>query len=168
MPRSALGCRRSVGGGISHVSRRRTPVWRTPASAPRLAPATTPVFTVTPITTATNTADKPITVGQAPTAIAITPNGATAYAANSGKNGAMSDTVTPITTATNTGGKPIKVGLFPTFIAITPNGKTAYVTGPGLTINQVEETVTPITTATNAPGKPIKVGKGPDGIVITR
>ncbi len=35
--------------------------------------------TVTPIATATNTAGPPITVGTGPTAIAITPNGATAY-----------------------------------------------------------------------------------------
>ena len=60
---------------------------------------------MTPITTATNTAGKPIKVGKAPIWIAITPNGQTAYVANFG-----SDTVTPITTATNTPGKPIRVG----------------------------------------------------------
>ena len=66
--------------------------------------------TVTPIRTATNTALKPIkvgildvTVGESPDAIAITPNGKTAYVANAGPS-----TVTPITTATNEPGKAIK------------------------------------------------------------
>ena len=38
--------------------------------------------TVTPIATATNTAGPPITVGNDPNAIAITPDGKTAYVAN--------------------------------------------------------------------------------------
>ena len=105
--------------------------------------------TVTPITTATNTAGPPITVGatrtpsrsrrtarpptsstrlghgdpdrdrhqhrraadhgrQRPLGIAITPDGKTAYVANTG-----SGTVTPIATATNTAGPPITVGSDP-------------------------------------------------------
>ncbi len=47
--------------------------------------------TVTPITTATGKAGKAINVGSFPWAIAVTPNGKTAYVANSG-----SGTVTPI------------------------------------------------------------------------
>ena len=77
---------------------------------------------MTPIATATNTAGPPITVGSNPDAIAITPDGKTAYVANDG-----SDTVTPIATATNTAGPPITVGSGPNAIAITPDGKTAYV-----------------------------------------
>ncbi len=77
---------------------------------------------MTPIRTATNTADKWITVGRYPRAIAIMQNGKTAYVANGG-----SDTVTPINTATGTTRKAIKVGNGPHAIAITPNGKTAYV-----------------------------------------
>jgi YVTN family beta-propeller protein len=71
--------------------------------------------TVTPISTASNTAGRPIPTGVSPRAIAITPNGKTAYVAND-----SSDTVTPIQTATNTAGKPIPVGKTPWFIAITP------------------------------------------------
>jgi YVTN family beta-propeller protein len=70
--------------------------------------------TVTPITTATNTAGHPITTGSDPWAIAITPDGATAYVANE-----HSGTVTPIATATNTAGPPITVGSAPWAIAIT-------------------------------------------------
>ncbi|HEX3961950.1 MAG TPA: hypothetical protein VHZ03_35865 [Trebonia sp.] len=48
-----------------------------------------------------------------PEAIAITPNGATAYVLNS-------DSVTPISTRTNKAGPPITVGYDPKAIAITP------------------------------------------------
>ncbi len=67
---------------------------------------------MTPISTATNKAGKPIKGVGGP--IAVTPNGKTAYAASD------SDTVTPINTATNTAGKAIKVGSDPVAIAITP------------------------------------------------
>lgn len=113
---------------------------------------------VTPIDTATNTPGKSIKVGTGPDAIAIAPNGATAYVVNSG-NGVGNGTVTPISTATGKPGKPIKVGYDPDAIAITPNGATAYVVN--------HNTVTPISTATRKPGKPIKVGTGPDAIAIT-
>jgi len=114
-----------------------------------------PANTVTPVNVVTNTALKAIKVGQYPDAIAITPNGKTAYVANSG-----SGTVTPINTATNTPLKAIKVGPSAGPIAITPNGKTAYVTSG-------EHTVTPINTATNTALKPITVGDGPSAIAIT-
>ena len=68
---------------------------------------------VTPIRTATNTAGPPITVGNQPFGIAITPNGKTAYVTGG------PDLVTPIRTATNTAGPPITVGTGPDAIAIT-------------------------------------------------
>jgi DNA-binding beta-propeller fold protein YncE len=85
----------------------------------------------------------------------ITPDGRTAYVADSGT------TVTPINTATNAPGKPIQVGVVLGQIAVTPDGKTVYASsaaGPG--------TVVPISTATNMPGQPIRIG-GPGEIVIT-
>jgi YVTN family beta-propeller protein len=112
--------------------------------------------TVTPISTATGTADTPVTVGTHPDAIAVSPNGTTAYVANQG-----SGTVTPIATATNTPGTAITVGASPDAIALTPNGQTAYVANYG------NGTVTPITTATNTPGTPISVGTGPSAIAIS-
>jgi YVTN family beta-propeller protein len=128
--------------------------------------------TVIPISTATNRAGKPIHVGPRPPSvgphaggldfIAITPDGKTAYVANTAFN-----TVTPINTATNTAGKPIRVGSAPAWIAITPDGKTAYVANE--THNEwTPGTVTPINTATNKAGKPIPVGdRVPDEIAIT-
>jgi YVTN family beta-propeller protein len=74
---------------------------------------------VTPIRIATNTALPPIKAGSGPDAIAITPDGKTAYVAN-GNSG----TVTPIDIATGTAGRPIRVGVAPVFIAITPDGRT--------------------------------------------
>ena len=110
---------------------------------------------------------KPVKLSGDPDAIAITPNGKTAYVAIY-----ASGTVTPIDLATNTTGKPIKVSGKPLAtrfygqpmaIAITPDGSTAYVA------NGATSTVTPIDLATNKPGKPIKIsGKlGADAIAIS-
>jgi len=129
--------------------------------------------TVTPIDTATNTALKAINVGKGPNAIAVTPDGKTAYvvsggefAGTCGEGSGPANTVTPIRTATNTALKAIKVGNFPDAIVITPNGKTAYVSNGG---NGAApgNTVTPIDTATNTALKAIKVGSGADAIAIT-
>jgi DNA-binding beta-propeller fold protein YncE len=106
---------------------------------------------MTPVTTATGTPGKPIRIGAIPIAIAITPDGKTAYIADE-----HPATVTPVVTATGTPGKPINIGGFPWAIAITPDGKTAYTVdlpayGRGPT------RVVPVATATNTPGKPIKI-----------
>jgi YVTN family beta-propeller protein len=85
------------------------------APAPTAYVANAAGGTVTPIDTATNTAGKPIKVGNAPQIIAFAPDGKTAYVTNS-----KSGTVTPITIATNTAGTPIPVGSYPTDIVITP------------------------------------------------
>jgi DNA-binding beta-propeller fold protein YncE len=124
-------------------------------------PSTT-VITVTPIDLTTNTAGRPIDVstkpgptgyfGQ-PLAIAITPDGTTAYLANG-----ASSTVTPINLATGTPGQSISLSGKPgaDAIAISTNGAAAYVA------NQPSSTVTPIDLTTNTPEKPIKIGHGWD------
>jgi DNA-binding beta-propeller fold protein YncE len=69
---------------------------------------------VVPISTATNTAGKPIRIGTDVT-IAMTPDGKTLYAATVNK-------LVPISTATNTPGRPIHIpirGDHP-FAVITP------------------------------------------------
>src|SRR5205823_10824544 len=69
------------------------PSHRGAAASPAGTRAATPVTayvvnflagTVTPVNTATNTAGKAIKVGNGPSAIAITPDGKTAYIVNSG------------------------------------------------------------------------------------
>ena len=114
--------------------------------------------TVVPINTSTNTVGSPIFAGEGPEGLAITPDGATLYAANFGAyavvNGQvmqLSDgtTVTTIDTATDTAGTQITVGSEPSSVAITPDGTTAYV------VNLASSTVTPIDIATNSAGSPI-------------
>jgi DNA-binding beta-propeller fold protein YncE len=125
--------------------------------------ASSTVIAVTPINLTTLRAEKPINIstkpgplkgyyGQ-PLAIAIAPDGMTAYVAD----GALS-TVTPIDLATSTPGKPISIGgkVGADAIAISSNGAAAYVA------NQPSSTVTPIDLATDKPGRPIKIGSGWD------
>ncbi|WP_326608936.1 Ig-like domain repeat protein [Streptomyces scopuliridis] len=100
-------------------------------------------------------ADPTVPVGSFPTAVAITPNGLTAYVTNEGDN-----TVSVISTATNTVTATIPVGSVPFWVAITPNGLTAYVTNSG------DNTVSVISTATNTVTTTIPVGSVPLGVAI--
>ena len=90
----------------------------------------------------------------APSAIAITPDGKTAYVTTS-------DGVIPIATATNTAGPLIAAGDGSGYIAIMPDGTTAYV------IDQGSDMVTAIDIATNTAGPSIPVGDVPTAIAIT-
>jgi YVTN family beta-propeller protein len=119
--------------------------------------------TVTPIDLATDTAGSPIVLGANPNgnpdhsdeAIAITPDGTTAYVTDR-----FGDALFPITLATHTVGTAIRVP-HAYGVAITPDGTTAYVTDDYLE-------VTPVTLATGGVGPPIDVGKrGTAGIAIT-
>ena len=119
---------------------------------------TTGSHSVTPISTATNKAGKPIHLTGEPVGIAITPDGKTAYVASDPSN-EQRGTVTPVSTATNQAGDPIRFGsechmgalrghLSPAitdYLAITPDGKTVYLACLG--------GVVPISTATNTPGQ---------------
>jgi YVTN family beta-propeller protein len=112
---------------------------------------------VVPIRTATNRALPPIPAGHDPIAVAITPDGDTAYVVNQNNPGS----VTPIRTATGTALPQIKVGQDPIAIVITPDGKTAYVA------NESPGSVTPISTATNTALPAITTGLHPVGLAIT-
>jgi hypothetical protein len=136
----------------------------TPSGATLLAVANPTGYdagSVVPITLASGTAGAPIPVGADPVAIAVTPNGSTAYVVNAGDG-----TITPISLASDTAGAPISVGVDPMAIAITPSGGTAYVlggNGAGL--------LTPVTLAANpaqdAVGSAISVpGGAPSAIAI--
>jgi DNA-binding beta-propeller fold protein YncE len=119
---------------------------------------------VVPVSAVTDTAGKPIQVGEVPSQILITPNGRTAYVLGLANGPAE---IIPIATATNTPEKAIKVGMTvggAYQMAITPDGKTLYViswTKQG----EAPSYVIPIATATNTPGKPIKI-KGADVFAI--
>lgn len=119
---------------------------------------------VSRVSTATNTAGKPVSISQSvdPLDIGITPNGKTVYAAGSGG-------LVPIRTATNTALRPIRAG-DALNIAITPDGETLYVVHH---LGTRPATVTPILTATNTAGRPIRLRLpatspgSPDSIAIT-
>ncbi|HEV2373296.1 MAG TPA: YncE family protein [Streptosporangiaceae bacterium] len=115
--------------------------------------------TVTPIDVATNTALRPIEVGSAPLAVAVTPNCKTAFVAD--MEFAGNGSVVAIRTATNTTLKPVEVGQGSGAIAVTPDGRTAYV------VSEYTDTVTPIRVATDTALKPVKVGVDPTAIAIT-
>src|SRR5262249_61876989 len=78
---------------------------------------------VTPIRTATNKVLRPIHLGGCPVAIAITPNGKTAYVADSSKtaHGSEKSQVTPIPTATNTTLPPPKLTQNPQAHTVAPD-----------------------------------------------
>ena len=116
--------------------------------------------TVTPIRAATGKAGKAMNVGLGPGVIAITPDGKTAYVANTGFGMGNGDAVTPFETATDRVGAPIEGLSGPIGIVITPDGKTAYVADSG------SGTVTPIRVASNTAGKVIRVGSDPVYIAI--
>jgi YVTN family beta-propeller protein len=119
---------------------------------------------VSRINTATNRAERPVTLGRksVPFAIVTAPNGRTVYVANYGTS-----TVTPISTRTGRRGKAIKVPRGPDYLAITPNGKTLYVASEINSNDQEPGRVTPISTATRKAGRPLRVGIDPGPIEIT-
>lgn len=110
------------------------------------------------IDTATDTVIGTIAVGLGATAVAFSPNGATAYVANT-----SDDTVSVIDTATRTvtATIPLPTGGDAIEIAVTPDGSKVYVTNGGV------DTVSVINTATNTLTTNIPVGSQPYGIVVS-
>jgi len=96
-----------------------------------------------------------ITVGNGPSGVAITPNGAFAYVSNS-----VDNSVSVIATATNTVVATVPVGIAPRSLAIDPTGNFAYVP------NQLDNTVSVISTATNSVVATVSVGAGPIAIAF--
>jgi DNA-binding beta-propeller fold protein YncE len=119
----------------------------TPANAPG---------TITPVNLAEGVAGPPIKVGTNPGSIAITPDGRTAYVANSNSITGTPTTITPINLSTNAPEKTIHVAA--RTIAVSLNGQTAFaLTSTG---------VVPIATATNIPGRLIGLGGVPQAIAL--
>jgi hyaluronoglucosaminidase len=111
---------------------------------------------VTPIDTATNTVIKNIPVSRNAIAVALAPDGKTAYVALNALCEGCRGAVVPVSTSTYRVGAVIKVAsILPATMVIPPNGKTLYVG------DWDSGTVTPIRAATNTAGKPIKTGANP-------
>lgn len=111
-----------------------------------------------------------ITVGIAPAALAITPDGAFVYSANyaCSDNVLGAGTVSVIRTSDNTVVATIPGFSGPFDIAITPDGKHAYVTNFGSNnFEPVGTTVSVIDLSTNTISATIPVGIQPSGVAIT-
>jgi YVTN family beta-propeller protein len=116
--------------------------------------------TVTPISTATGTAGKPIPVGDEPDIMVVTPDGKTLYVAAGGSGSSRGlAPVTPVDVATGKPGTPIRVAQYPAALAVTPDSRTLYIAR--------WHTVVPVSVATGQPGQPIKVGIEPDAMAVT-
>jgi YVTN family beta-propeller protein len=89
-------------------------------------------------------------------AIAVTPNGATAYSV------AGDGSATPIDVATNVAGPSIPVGDFLSDIAILPNGATGYAVSSG----NLSSGLVPIDPATNTAGGLFSIGDNPEALAI--
>jgi YVTN family beta-propeller protein len=94
-------------------------------------------------------------LGNTPVQVAISPNGALAYAVNQGSNNvSVIDTATESVTAT------IGVGNRPYGVAFSPDGGTAYVA------NTQDDTVSVISTASNSVTGLFAAGSGPTSVAL--
>jgi len=110
----------------------------------------------------------PITVGQAPAAVAITPNNAFVYVANYVDGNTGNGTVSVIRTSDNTVVATIHGFSGPFAIAITPNGRYAYVTNFGSNnFAPIGTTVSVIDLNSNTIVSTVTLGIQPSGIAIT-
>jgi YVTN family beta-propeller protein len=108
------------------------------------------------IDTTTNTVVAIVPVGVGPVAVAITPNGALVYVANSASN-----TVSVIGTATNAVMTTVTVTWAPDGVATTPDGAFAYV------VNEFANTLSVIDSTTNTVVDAVQgVAMYPVGIAI--
>ena len=108
---------------------------------------------VTPFNTATNKVIRRIPVSRNAIAVALAPDGKTAWVAlNADRLGGRGQVI-PVSTSTYQVGKPIKVAsILPQTMAITPNGKTLYVVCAG-NPGSAPQDVVPVSTATNEAGR---------------
>lgn len=109
-----------------------------------------------------------ITVGLAPAALAITPDGAYVYTANYVDGNPSTGTVSVIRTSDNAVIRTITGFSGPFAIAITPNGKQAYVTNFGSNnFSPYGTTATVIDLTKNRIAATIDLGIQPAGLAIT-
>jgi YVTN family beta-propeller protein len=114
---------------------------------------------VTPIRTATQTAEKPISLGltdTGPVAAVMSPDGKHIYVFDT-----TAWTLTTVNTASNTADRPVQMQFGVTDAVITPDGGTIY----GIELDNND--VVPIDPATAGAGKPIAVGLVPEALAVT-
>jgi YVTN family beta-propeller protein len=111
--------------------------------------------TVSVIDISTGLVANTITVGTAPSGVAISPNGQQVYVTN--EDG---DSVSVINTATETVVATIAVGSLPLAVAFTPDGTQAYV------VNEESNTVSVISTSSQTVVNTVQVGNTPFGVAM--
>lgn len=111
--------------------------------------------TISQVNLSTGTLGLPISVGSQPVAIAITPDGSTAFVADFG-----SSQIVPVVLSTGRLGAPISLSDRPAAIGINPNGATAYVISD-------KGREWPITLATGHVGNPTSIPANSDAIAIS-
>ena len=115
---------------------------------------------ITPVDTATNRAGEPVAIEGA-YALAVAPDGGTAYALAMPDSGSQQGFVVPVYVRASTAGTPTRVGLNPVQIIFTPDAKMAYVA------NYASESVTPIQLPGGQAGPPIAAGKIPTRLAVS-
>jgi YVTN family beta-propeller protein len=126
--------------------------------------------TVRVVDLSTNTiVGPPLTVGLAPSALEITPDGAYVYVISYTNGNLGAGTISIIKTSDNSVALNAITGLSgPFIIAITPNGHYAYITNFGSNnFSPVGTTVSVVSLTTNSIVDTIPVGVQPSGIAIT-
>ncbi len=114
--------------------------------------------TVSPIDLRTGVALAPITVGNGPLAVAISPDGSTAYVAN-----ANSGSVTPIAVATNTAGTPVPLDGAPQALATT--GTSVWVADTSSAVAGGNN-LTALSEGAITPGVAVALPPGPSSVAI--
>ena len=128
--------------------------------------------TVTPINVATMSPETnlclpvgscPGDASTQPEAIAIAPNGASAYVANSSANSIAEILINTSNGTSRVANSPITSPSFadPDAVALTPNGQTLWVA------NYSNGMVVPVNTTSGVVGTPVQVGSDPTGLAIT-
>jgi DNA-binding beta-propeller fold protein YncE len=115
---------------------------------------------ITPVDAATNRAGTPVAI-QGAHALAVAPDGGTAYVLAMPDSGSQQGFVVPVPVHASAAGTPIKVGLNPVQIVFTPDAKMAYVA------NYASESVTPIQLPGGQAGPPIAAGKIPTRLAVS-
>ena len=116
---------------------------------------------VVSVNLATRHVSSPITVGNAPIAIAVSPDGSTVWVGN-----AYSGSVSPISVSTSTAGTPIAVSGAPSALVVAPDSQTVFVADESSSVAKTSN-VTPISASSGTAGTPVVVGKNPSGLAIT-
>lgn len=122
----------------------------------RIYTANTLSNNITAIDAGTNSVIASIPVGQAPTQLALSPDGTVLYVTNSGSN-----TLSAISTVSGATLATLSVGLSPRGVAVNPTGNRIYVA------NSASNTVTVLNAANGSTVATVSVGVAPVGVVVS-